>query len=341
MSEREIRFSRDASFSDLITEKFSQLRENEDLVDFCINVEKKKFNCHKMLVASHSPVLHRMMTSEMKEGRENRVSLNNLSSDAMEKIMNYFYTGNFSCPSSLLLEVVKACEFLQVDHLLNLCKKEVLSILTPKNAIEWLRLASLLDMNVVSTKCLEIICESFSEVAQEEEFLSLTALEVKDCIVEAIRRKVSTDDLSRAVLCWLRADLAERVKHGEDILKQIKLEKCSKEFLKSAIEEFSDVLEADPSIFKLYFFSMAGKNEAAVSEAPDRQTLLLIGGRDNKKAWKLTEKNEFEEVTSIPDEVYSINHSICLYDNIGFVVTGGNDRDTCTMFQLHEQKWKR
>ena len=114
MSERVIRFSRDASYSDLLAAKFAQLRENAELVDFCIKVENKTFPCHKMLLASLSPVLHKMMTTEMKEGKENCVSLDHLSAPAVETILDYFYSGAFSCPSSLLLEVVRACHYLQV-----------------------------------------------------------------------------------------------------------------------------------------------------------------------------------------------------------------------------------
>ena len=337
MSERMISFSRDASYSDLIAEKFTQLRNNADLVDFCIKVENKTFNCHKMLIASHSPVLFRMMMSKMKEGKENSVSLNHLSAPAIESILDYFYTGNFSCPSSLLHEVVTACHYLQVNHLLEFCRKEVASILSPLNVIAWLNLASLLELTDLTKKCIEIFCASFSEVAQQDEFLSLTPAKVKDCITEATRRNIASDDLARAVLCWIRADIKERATHCKDIMQGIKLEKCSPEFLRSAIEEFSEVLQADHSFFILYTSCMAGKGKAAVS---NNLSLILIGGDGNKKAWKLSKDKHFQEVTRIPDDVFADHHSICLYDNIGIVVTGGTGKETCTMFLLDEQRWK-
>ena len=58
--------------------------------------------------------------------------------------------------------------------------------------------------------------------------------------------------------------------------------------------------------------------------------MIYIGGEFRKEGYIQNESKEFEDLTSIPDEMFGFGNSICLYDDIAIVVTGGEDKDTCT-----------
>ena len=51
-------------------------------------------NCHKLILASRSPVFDRMLSSDMKEGEENQVILTDISPDTAKDMLSYIYTNN-------------------------------------------------------------------------------------------------------------------------------------------------------------------------------------------------------------------------------------------------------
>ena len=324
-----------------MTEHFAHVWNDKHFVDFEIQVENDVIACHKIIVAAQSPVLRRMMKSDMKEGKENCVTLKNLSAPAIRIIMEYMYTGKFSCPPNVLLDVVKACDFLELITLRDLCREKVISIITPDNVIGWFRLTTLLDMTEIIRACKRIICSSFSKVAQAAEFLSMTSSEINYCITLASSRKVSSDDLARAVLCWINADLIEREKHCEELMELIKLEKCSDAFMSSAMDDFSEVFKTNRSFFRVYIQCKAGRGKAAASENYENLSLIIVDKSHSHTLSKQNEDNEFVKLASIPEEVcYDIDYSVCQYDDIGIVVSGVTNEDTCMMFNLDQQKWK-
>ena len=344
MKNKPVKFSKDLSDFHRMSEDFANLWNDTDFVDFEIKVENEVIPCHKIIVAAQSPVLRRMMKTDMQERRENCVTLNNLSAPAIRKILEYLYTGNFSCPPSLLLDVVKACDYLEIITLRDLCRGKVISTLTPDNVIGWFRLATLLDMKEIIRACKRIICSTFCKVVQSAEFLSLTYTEINYVITLATSRKLSSDDLARAVFCWIKANLIEREEHCEELMELIELEKCSDAFISLVVNNFREIFKINSSFFKVYFDCMAGIGNAAASQSYENLSLILVG---EEKVWKQNEKNEFEELTSFPDDLYDTKwymwYSVCQYGDIGIVITGGEDdacQRTCMMFNLDEQKWK-
>ena len=342
MDERTINFSRDAAYADLNAHKFNYFLQEKDFVDFEIKVRNESIKCHKIIMATHSPVLCRMMKSEMKEGKENCVTLNDLCAPALMRIMEYIYTGCFSCPFSLLLDVVRTCDFLEITHLAHLCWKKVPKLLNHANAIGWFRLASLLDIPRVSKKCKKIICSEFTRVSEGDEFLSLAPSEVKECMMEWTKNRVLTDDLLSGLLRWFKFDLCERKNHGEELMALLELHNCSQALLRSALPDIRDVVDTECTIYQHYLKCMTENLKVEQDRHPELASLLLVGGHENSKGWKITEEREFVEVLSIPDDDLGMNNSICLYEDIGVVVTGGEEhKDTCTLFHFQRKEWTK
>ena len=60
--------------------------------DFTIlSEEGKKFPCHKVILAAQSPVMRAMMTSDMKEKKESKVTMKH-SEEVVDQFVEYFYT---------------------------------------------------------------------------------------------------------------------------------------------------------------------------------------------------------------------------------------------------------
>ena len=60
--------------------------------DFTIlSEEGKEFPCHKVILAAQSPVMRAMMTSDMKEKKESKVTMKH-SEEVVDQFVEYFYT---------------------------------------------------------------------------------------------------------------------------------------------------------------------------------------------------------------------------------------------------------
>ena len=65
---------------------------NRPLTDFNIlSKDDKKFPCHRVILASQSPVILAMMTNNWKERQENQITLQE-SDEVVEHFVEYFYT---------------------------------------------------------------------------------------------------------------------------------------------------------------------------------------------------------------------------------------------------------
>merc|ERR1712183_483591 len=69
------------------------IREDKILADFTVvSQEGERFLCHRLFLATQSPVLMAMMTHEMKEKQENELKLD-FNEEVVKHFLDFFYTG--------------------------------------------------------------------------------------------------------------------------------------------------------------------------------------------------------------------------------------------------------
>ena len=69
------------------------IREDKILTDFTVvSQEGARFPCHRLFLATQSPVMMAMMTHDMKEKQESELTLE-YSEEVVKSFVEYFYTG--------------------------------------------------------------------------------------------------------------------------------------------------------------------------------------------------------------------------------------------------------
>ena len=72
------------------------IREDKILSDFTVvSQEGKPFSCHRLFLATQSPVMMAMMTNDMKEKEESELKLE-YNEEVVEHFVDFFYTGKVS-----------------------------------------------------------------------------------------------------------------------------------------------------------------------------------------------------------------------------------------------------
>ena len=110
--------------------------------DFTIlSEEGKKFPCHKVILASQSPVMRAMMTSDMKEKKEGKVTVKH-SDEVVAHFVEYFYS------RKVPREALEA-NLVSFFHLAGLYHLAQLKLLTEEAAIGMLTVENMIDLFVL------------------------------------------------------------------------------------------------------------------------------------------------------------------------------------------------
>ncbi|KAF5459488.1 hypothetical protein F2P56_023429 [Juglans regia] len=214
----------------------------DDLADVSVQVDKKIFRCHQVVLASRSEYF-RARLSRMKGFHEGKVSLpvdtlpcleeHDLSTEAFEKMIEYMYTDGlkdidpdqaeemFDAASRYLLFPLKrAVADVLLPHL---------EMISPAELCQWLILSDMYGVVKIREYCLDTIACNFETFADTQEFramlltlpppsgdssLRTTVPSAPGAIINADQANL-LDDLREK---WLEAEAAELDKRDESAL---------------------------------------------------------------------------------------------------------------------------
>lgn len=110
-----------------MADELGELWENSLFTDCCLVVAGQKFQAHKAILASRSPVFRAMFKHDMEESRTNHIEIHDLEPHGFKAIMGFIYTGKapdlHSMANTLLAAADKYClEGLKIFCEETLCK---------------------------------------------------------------------------------------------------------------------------------------------------------------------------------------------------------------------------
>ena len=331
------------TFHSVQRKALAKLRQNEELTDFTIYSNEKSFPCHRVILASCSPVLKAMMSSGMTEASNQEAKLDNIPPDVVKLLIDYMYIGETEVPNELLVFTAKACDYLELLELRDRCLKKAVDVLKPNNIISWHKLAMGLNVEHLQRKCFDIIYSSLDEVAKHSEFLELNDTEISSYMKAAEETDIDCDDLLEASMIWVNYKPSQRLQNFANVLKNIQLKKCSVECLETQIKIHQALLQSCPVVqgilndIVIEILKVGGRKK----KGPE-QGLLIVGGvynngEPNVLCWELEPHlMEFSKLCKIP--VSGVYYSVCKIPG-GFVATGGNESKVCTAYMLSSHSW--
>ena len=219
-------------------------------------------------------------------------------------------------------------------HFRERCLRQAASAINPNNVISWHRLADILNIVELKTKCLELLSSSLADVSKGSEFLELNFVEVSSCISGAQETGADSDDLFEATTNWVAHKQQTRQYHIVDMLEKLNLTRCSGECLDMQMDLHKELLYAQPSAL--------GKLRKSLTQRKNANIIVISGpdGNDtpHKDYWLLDKLMNFVGLCKL--EFSFPWHSVCQIPE-GFVVTGGERNNLCAMFILSTKSWKQ
>ncbi|XP_064459370.1 speckle-type POZ protein B-like [Ornithodoros turicata] len=133
-----VRSEKDCDFTD----DFNRLYRTGQFSDFVISAGNKEFRVHKAVLAARSPVFLAMLVSPSKESQEDRMTIEDLKPDAVEKMLAYMYTGKATGIGSVMNDLLRAADKYQMPLLKTMCAEWMKSELSAKNVADVFLLAA-------------------------------------------------------------------------------------------------------------------------------------------------------------------------------------------------------
>ncbi|XP_078572325.1 uncharacterized protein LOC144859499 isoform X2 [Branchiostoma floridae x Branchiostoma japonicum] len=183
--------------------------------DVVLEVEGRRYPCHRLVLSAASPYFRAMFTSDMAESRQKTVVLQGLDAGMFDEILSYIYSGTLHVSQDRVQPLYQAADLLQLDYVKETCSSYMAMNVERTTCAELYKFADVFSVDIVQKRCLQWIARHFTEVASSEEFyimsvaqltniISHDELDVKEEITvwEAVVRWVqhSREDRSRKLL---------------------------------------------------------------------------------------------------------------------------------------------
>jgi hypothetical protein len=143
---------------------------NGDFADVEVVCNTEVFKCHQFMLAARSPVLRAMFQSPMTEAATRRLEIKDLSSDVVDTMLLFIYTGNVPNLAEAAAELLEAAEKYQIDQLKDLCEQQLIEITDIGNAVAHLFLGDRFQAMGLRKVAMEFVVQHFKAVMANPEW---------------------------------------------------------------------------------------------------------------------------------------------------------------------------
>ncbi|XP_055869039.1 kelch-like protein 41 [Biomphalaria glabrata] len=187
-----------------IVQGLSDFWKSEELQDFTVTLGTTKFGCHRFLLAACSGFFRGLFRSGMKETELKCVTVEDISSETFDLILETLYTGHGVLTNDNVIDIWRAAHQLQIMFLIKECEDFVIDTLSLENYIKYFKLSRLLNSEPVTKVVGYFIVRNSSHFFKTNSFLKLSRSNVLNLITCQDLVADSEDDVIYAILRWVQ-----------------------------------------------------------------------------------------------------------------------------------------
>jgi hypothetical protein len=176
----------DIPSSSLVSDLRGFLNE-EKLSDVTFLVEGKQVYAHKLLCMRCS-YFRAMFEGQMREARQNTVTINNVSQRVFLALLEYLYTDDVDITLDIAMDLFVAADHFGVERLKRLCEKKILVSINIDSAATILQAANLHIAHSLRQSCMDFILRNFDAVSKTPEFEEMGRSNV-ELVFEIFKRR--------------------------------------------------------------------------------------------------------------------------------------------------------
>ena len=136
--------------------------------DVVLRCEGQDFQCHKLLLASQSPVFEAMFRDDMKENQTGIVDIEDIDADVVKEMVNFIYTGEAGSWAENFPGLMHAAHMYDIVNMKEKCFHLAEECMNADNALEVFHLANLFEWKEVAMVARMFVRDNFQAVKKTE-----------------------------------------------------------------------------------------------------------------------------------------------------------------------------
>jgi kelch-like protein 9/13 len=339
----QIKLLKTDDYSSNLLKQLNSMRNDRSLCDYEIRVNGESFSCHKCILIAISDFFRLMLTTNMKESKQDFVELKGFNTtQGIRLIVEYFYTGKLEISDPLsfsknILSILDAASQLQIPQLLELCSNYLIKNVNISNCVSILKLSERYALLKAIDHCKLYVCENIIEIFKNsfEQFSQLSVEHVKHILQSDLVEIYSELDLFHMIVKWLEQsedndnngndDEARRIdRYAFDLMKSIRFMCITPEELCDHVEKVA-FMKSLPECYSLlasaYRYHALPKRQPLIQNEMTRmrnKDVLVSVGEQN--LYILNEsKQDWETICDAPlEDNYRKDYSYNLTPKFNF-----------------------
>ncbi|XP_066285894.1 kelch-like protein 18 [Branchiostoma lanceolatum] len=200
------------------------LQEAGVLQDVVLEVEDRRFPCHRLVLSAASPYFRAMFTSDLAESRQKTVVLQGLDAGMFGEILSYIYSGTLHVSLDKVQPLYQAADLLQLDYVRDTCSSYMAKSVERSTCtcVDLYKFADAFSVHPVRKRCMQYIHQHFAKVASSEEFCSLSVNQLTEIISHDELDVKEETTVWEAVVRWVQHSREDRLHHLPNILPHIR-----------------------------------------------------------------------------------------------------------------------
>ncbi|XP_063444751.1 kelch-like protein 24 [Mytilus trossulus] len=333
----------------------AQALSNEEFTDIKIIIDDKTFNCHRIVLSIMSPYFSAMFASGMKECQDGVVHLQNVESEAFEKILKFIYGGQDFIDTENVDSLLQAAVMLQIKCLQERCEEYMVGKLDPENSLGAWKLAQGHGCLCLAERAFQFILYYFEQICKTEDFLAIDCDELLQ-IIDNNNLNIKSEELvCEAVMKWVHFNVDTRIKDLPRIFEKLRLPLIQPEYLIDVLEQDKlirhdqscrDVLEEA----KRYHLLPARRQEFVSPRMSFRnfgdfeEVVVCVGGTDdNSKTTQRVicyseKRSKWFSLAPMPHDP-GVEFATCSYGNAIYISGGSTKMNAMLCYISTQNKW--
>ncbi|XP_066289189.1 uncharacterized protein [Branchiostoma lanceolatum] len=263
-----------------------RLRSNSLLVDVVLCVAGKEIPCHRNVLAACSEYFNAMFCNGLRESKEHKVTIHEVSASTMQLLVDYAYTSKVTITEHTAVKLLEGANFFQIQPVFDACTKFLSEHLCAENCLSMLDLGGMLSPEL-EKKALPFAMNEFAAVSKTPEFLNLR----KDQLITFL----SSDDLNAseetvytAVMTWINHDTRKRKKEMRELMELVRFPYMDRMYFLENVENDSAVRKSCPDImtetrrYQLFPGEVQSPRTRPRRASGLREAVLVIGGTERE-----------------------------------------------------------
>ncbi|XP_077142806.1 kelch repeat and BTB domain-containing protein 4 isoform X1 [Ranitomeya variabilis] len=293
----------DRSHSSRVAQSIMKLCMEEQLfADVTILVEGKEFQLHRLVLSAQSCFFRSMFASNLKEGRNRVIELQDVSASVFQLLVDYIYHGTVKLRLEELQETYEVADMYQLISLFEECSRFLVRTVQVKNCLQIMWLADQHSDTSLYTAAKHCAKTHLSQLCDSEEFLNLPLRLLTDILGDGVP---CSQNPSAAIKSWIHYNKEEREGFSEVLISSLKeigenvhIYLIGKEESRTHSIAVSLHCAQDDSISVSGQNSLCHQITAACKHGAD---LYVVGGSIPRRMWKCNmETMDWERCAPLP-----------------------------------------